>query len=69
LSSFDEISRYYRLRKFRTYNPRVKVYGKAKASFLYEGDSGYAEYDPDKRQQMNRCEMNNGIMQHFCDLD
>lgn len=69
MTDYDGISAYYRSRQSREYNPRVKIRGKADACFLYEGDSGYQDSNPDIRGRLNRCEMRGGIIEHHCDLD
>ena len=67
--SYEEVATFYGQRHVRHYNPRVKMQGKGRASFLYEGDSGYLSNSPDIREQLNRCEIHNGVIKHICNLD
>ena len=69
MPDYAGICAYYRSRESRKYNPRVKVRGKGEACFLYEGDSGYEEVNPDSRARLNRCEMRGGVIEHHCNLD
>ena len=69
---YEDAIKYYTERKTRTYNPRMKIHEldeHVDASFLYEGDSGYDLTDPQVRNQLNRCEMKNGVIKHICNLD
>ena len=73
LHSFDQILAYYQSRPPRRYNPRGQFYqptnGKPNGCFLYEGDSGYADNNPELKTNLNRCELSAGVLTHISNLD
>ena len=73
LQSFDQILAYYQSRPPQRYNPRGQLYepsdGKPNGCFLYEGDSGYADNNPDLKTNLNRCELKAGVLTHISNLD
>jgi 8-oxo-dGTP pyrophosphatase MutT (NUDIX family) len=73
LQSFGLILAYYQSRPPRRYNPRGQFYepsdGKPNGCFLYEGDSGYADNNPALKTNLNRCELNAGVLTHISNLE
>ena len=73
LKTFEQILGYYKTRSPRRYNPRGQFFkssnGKPNGCFLYEGDSGYADNNPELRDKLNRCELNAGVLTHISNLD
>lgn len=71
--TFEQILSYYKARSPRRYNPRGQFYepsnGKPNGCFLYEGDSGYADNNPELKDNLNRCELNAGVLTHISNLD
>ena len=69
LNNFSGVKRYYEQRNARFYNPRPIMHSKTLGTFLYEGDSGYADNEPNLTDSLNRCEYNDGIINHLCNLE
>lgn len=68
-SSFTALIDYFEARLSPVYTPRVNMIGRNECVFLYPGDSGYKDNKPELRRQLNRCEMREGIIEHFNNLD
>ena len=68
-SNYLEVHKYYEERGGRAYNPRPTMHSKTMGTFLYEGDSGYENNETSLSEHLNRCESNNGILDHLCNLD
>jgi len=67
--NYSAIERYYQRRGTRSYKPHPVMHSKTLGTFLYEGDSGYTDKEPSLKECLNRCEYNDGILRHHCNLD
>ena len=68
-TSFTDLVDYFEARLSPIYTPRVNMISRNEGVFLYPGDSGYKDNKPELRIQLNRCEMREGIIEHFNNLD
>ena len=68
-ASFTDLVNYFEARLSPIYTPRVNMISRNEGIFLYPGDSGYKDNKPELRRQLNRCEMREGIIEHFNNLD
>ena len=68
-AEYSDLCKYYESRPPRFYNPKPTMFSKTLGSFLYEGDSGYETDQPELKDKLNRCEYDDGIIEHFCTID
>lgn len=66
--NYSDLHQFYKSRPEPAYTPRVTLTGKSAGIFLYAGDSGYEENNPHLTENLNRCEMRDGIFQHMNNL-